>query len=181
MNRIEVETKIPFKEKDLTLVRSKVKSIAKFVKKQVKKDDYYTLEYFQYPEKSLRVRDMGKIREVNFKKRISLVNGIHAKKEVQFQISDINGFFDLINDFGFRKWLHKEKTTELYKTKNGVNIELNYVKKLGWFLELEVLCSHKEVENARKKINDVRNALGFTYKDSEARGYTKQLWALNHK
>lgn len=181
MSWIEVETKIPFKEKDLNLVRQKIKKIAKFVKKQIKKDDYYTLEYFQYPEKSLRVRDMGKIREVNFKKRISLVGGIHAKKEVQFQISDVKGFFDLINDFGFRKWLHKEKTTELYKAKNGVNIELNHVKKLGWFLELEFLCSSKDINNARKKIIEVRDSLGFTEKDSEVRGYTKQLWALKNK
>ena len=181
MSWIEVETKIPFKEKDLISVRNRIKKIARFVKKQTKKDDYYTLEYFQYPEKSLRVRDMGKIREVNFKKRISFVNGIHAKKEVQFQISDIKGFFDLIEDFGFRKWLHKEKTTELYKTKSGVNIELNHVKKLGWFLELEVLCSNKEINNARKKIKEARESLGFSEKDSEVRGYTKQLWGLNHK
>lgn len=181
MSWIEVETKIPFKEKDLNSVKEKIKKIAKFVKKQTKKDDYYTLEYFQYPEKSLRVRDMGKVREVNFKKRISFVNGIHAKKEVQFEISDLDGFFELINDFGFRKWLHKEKTTELYKTRSGVNIELNYVKKLGWFLELEVLCPMKEINSARKKISDVRSALGFSEKDSEVRGYTKQLWSLNHK
>ncbi len=181
MSWIEVETKIPFKEKDLSSVRDRIKKIARFVKKQTKKDDYYTLEYFQYPEKSLRVRDMGKIREVNFKKRISFVNGIHAKKEVQFQISDIKGFFDLIQDFGFRKWLHKEKTTELYRTKSGVNIELNHVNKLGWFLELEVLCSNKDINNARKKIKEAREALGFSEKDSEVRGYTKQLWALKNK
>lgn len=181
MSWIEVETKIPFKQKDLNSVRSRIKMIAKFVKKQEKKDDYYTLEYFQYPEKSLRVRDMGKVREVNFKKRISLVNGIHAKKEVQFQISDVEGFFDLIKDFGFRKWLHKEKTTELYKAKNGVNIELNYVKKLGWFLELEFLCPLKDVSIARKKVAEVRDALGFSEKDCEGRGYTKQLWNLKNK
>lgn len=181
MSWIEVETKIPFKEKDLKSVREKIDKISKFVKRQVKKDDYYTLEYFQYPEKSLRVRDMGKIREVNFKKRISLVKGIHAKKEVQFEISDVDKFFELIKDFGFRKWLHKEKTTELYRTKNGVNIELNYVKKLGWFLELEVLCSPREINMARKKIIEVRAALGFSEKDSEIRGYTKQLWALKNK
>lgn len=181
MSWIEVETKIPLKLKDLNAVKEKIKNIAKFVKKQSKKDDYYTLEYFHYPEKSLRVRDMGKIREVNFKKRISLVDGIHAKKEVQFEISDVNGFFDLINDFGFRKWLHKEKTTELYKAKNGVNIELNHVKKLGWFLELEYLCAQKDVKDARKKIADVRQSLGFGEKDSEVRGYTKQLWNIKNK
>jgi predicted adenylyl cyclase CyaB len=181
MSWIEVETKIPIKNSDLNTVKKKIKQIAKFVKKETKKDDYYTLEYFQYPEKSLRVRDKGKIREVNFKKRISYKDGIYAKKEVQFEISDTKGFFDLINDFGFRRWLHKEKTTELYKSKNGVNIEFNHVKKLGWFLELEILCQPREVESARKKIDWIRTQLGYSSKDSESKGYTKQLWNMNHK
>lgn len=180
MSWIEVETKIPFKEKDLPAVRNRIKQIAKFVKKQNKKDDYYTIEYFQYPEKSLRVRNMGKVMEVNFKKRSSFSNCIYAKKEVQFEISDIKGFFELIKDFGFRKWLHKEKTTELYKTKDGVNIELNHVKKLGWFLELEILCPQKNVSIARKKIVSAREKLGFKESDCEPRGYTKQLWNLTH-
>lgn len=179
MSWIEVETKVPVK--DIDLVRERLKKISKFVGKESKKDDYYTLEYFRYPEKSLRVRDKGKIREVNFKRRKSYVDGVHAKTEVQFEISDVKGFFELINDFGFRRWLHKEKVTELYRTPNGVNIELNKVKRLGWFLEIEVLCKPKDVASARKKVVKVRELLGFSEKDSESRGYTKQLWALKHK
>lgn len=179
MSWVEVETKIPIKE--VVNVRKLVRKIAKFVKKETKRDDYYSLEYFQYPEKSLRVRDKGKVKEVNFKKRNAYSNGIYAKKEVQFEISDTKGFFELISDFGFRKWLHKEKTTELYVTKDGVNIELNHVKKLGWFLEIEVLAKPKDVLSAHKKIVAVREKLGFSEKDSEPRGYTKQLWALKNK
>jgi predicted adenylyl cyclase CyaB len=132
-------------------------------------------------EKSLRIRDKGSVREVNFKKRSSFSKGVHAKKEVQFEISDIKGFFELIEDFGFRRWLHKEKTTELYRTKDGVHIELNFVKKLGWFLELEVLCSIKQVSSARNKVVALRNKLGFRESDCEPRGYTKQLWGLKNK
>lgn len=179
MSWIEVEAKV--KVKDVNEIRSRIKEVAKFVGKETKKDDYYSLEYFQYPEKSLRVRDKGKVREVNFKKRISYQNGVYAKKEVQFEISDLDGFFELIKDFGFRRWLHKEKTTELYRTKSGVNIELNHVKKLGWFLELEVLCPLKDVSSARKKIVAVRDVLGFSQKDCEVRGYTKQLWGMKGK
>ena len=179
MSWIEVETKI--KVKNVKETRKRIREIAKFVKREVKKDDYYTLEYFQYPEKSLRVRDKGSVREVNFKKRKDYINGVHAKTEVQFEISDIKGFFDLIKDFGFRKWLHKEKTTELYKTSNRVNIELNYVKKLGWFIEIEVLCASKDVISARKKVVNVREKLGFKESDCEPRGYTKQLWSMKRK
>ncbi len=179
MSWIEVETKIPIK--NVADVRKRIRKIAKFVRTEIKKDDYYSLEYFQYPERSLRVRDKGKVREVNFKKRKDYSSGVHAKKEVQFEISDLKGFFELISDFGFRKWLHKEKKTELYKTKDGVHIELNHVKKLGWFLEIEVLSAPKDVVSARKKVTAVRDKLGFSEKDSEPRGYTKQLWNIGHK
>src|SRR3989344_2176658 len=179
MSWIEVETKVPVK--NVVDVRERIRKIAKFVKKETKKDDYYSLEYFQYPEKSLRVRDMGAVREVNFKERKDYSNGVHAKKEVQFEISDIRGFFELIKDFGFRKWLHKEKSTELYKTPEGVNIELNHVRGLGWFLEIEVLSLPKNVASARRKVIAVREKLGFGEGDAEPRGYTKQLWNLRHK
>ncbi len=178
MKQIEVECKI--KVKDVNEIRNKIKKIARFVKNENKKDEYFSLEYFRYPEKSLRVRDKGKKREVNFKQRINYINGIHAKKEVQFEISDIDGFYDLINDFGFKKWMSKEKKTELYRTKNGVHIELNFVKNLGWFLEIEVLCSEKDVENAREKIVKVREKLGLTMRDVEKKGYTKMFWEREH-
>ena len=181
MSWMEVETKIPISDKEINGVRARIKEISKFIKQETKKDDYYSLEYFSYPSRSLRIRDKGKIKEVNFKKKHSYINGVHAKKEVQFEILDTSGFFELIEDFGFRKWLHKEKETELYRTKNGVNIEINKVKGLGYFLELEVLCPLKSVASARKKVVAVRSALGFTEADSERRGYTKQLWALKNK
>ena len=76
---------------------------------------------------------------------------------------------------------NKEKTTELYKTRDGVHIEINNVKKLGWFLEIEVLCPQKDVASARKKVVAVREKLGFSEKDAEPRGYTRQVWSLKHK
>lgn len=181
MSWVEVECKIKLEGKDINEVRRQIKKIAKYVKKQTKKDDYYSLEYFNYPVKSLRIRDMGKIREVNFKRRKSYLGGVHAKTEVQFNVSDVKGFYNLIEDFGFRKWLHKEKTTELYKTKDGVNIELNNVKGLGWFIEIEVLCPEKEVGLARKKVVSVRERLGFSISDVEEKGYTKALWEKMNK
>lgn len=176
MSWIEVESKL--KVKDVTETRKKIKKIAKFVKREKKVDEYYALNYSgRYPKKSLRVRNKGKICEVNFKSPISYIHGVHAKREVEFRVSDLKGFFDLLNEFGFKKWLKKEKLTELYLTENGVHIELNEVKGLGWFIELEVLCKEKNVKKARSKISFVRKKLGYSDKGYvEKKGYTKELW-----
>lgn len=174
MSWIEVESKI--KVEDVVLARKKVKEIAKFVRREHKIDEYYTLQKKGYPEKSLRVRKNGNKREVNFKEWMSYKKGVHVKKEVEFDVSDVRDFFELLGNFGFRKWLMKDKKTELYEMDDGIHIELNNVKGLGWFIEIEILCRESAVNEARKKIIKIRKKLGFGKKNIEKRGYTKLLW-----
>ena len=178
MSWIEVECKI--KVDNVKEARKRIKQIAKFVKIENKIDEYYSLKSGVYPKKSLRVRNKGEKREVNFKQRLPFKKGIWAKKEVEFEVSDLDNFFDLLDDFGFKKWLKKEKRTELYKTKNGVNIELNYVKRLGWFIELEILCKPTEIKKSREKIEEIRRKLAFPQKNIEKSGYTSVLWRLKN-
>ena len=181
MSLVEVESKI--KINNVNEARKKIKKISRFVKIEKKIDDYYSLRHNGYPKKSLRVRDKSKKREVNFKQRLNYKNGIWAKKEVEFEVSDLKGFYELLDDFGFRRWLKKQKITELYRTKDGVNIELNHVKNLGWFIEIEIISkeNHKEIENARRKIINVRNKLGVNKKYIEKKGYTRALWNLKKR
>jgi len=181
MSWIEVESKI--KVHDVKHAREQIVKIAKFVRVENKLDDYYALTQKGYPKKSLRVRYKGKSREVNFKEWRNYKESIWAKKEVEFKVSDLKNFFDLLDDFGFKKWMRKEKKTYLYKTKNGVNIELNYVKKLGWFIEIEVLCKEKrkEIAKARKKVMGIMAKLGVEKKFAEKKGYTKQLWEMKRR
>lgn len=179
MSWIEVEMK--FHVRNPNEMRKKIKGISKYVGIENKKDSYYSLSSKAYPKKSLRVRNKGKKVEVNFKQSLGYFKGVHAKNEVEFRVSDLQGFFDLLEEFGFKMWVQKDKKTELYRTNNGVNIELNYVRRLGWFVEIEILCPRKDVVKARQKILKVRDSLGVKQKDIEKRGYTKQLWDLKKK
>ena len=173
MSWIEVESKIKINNPEET--RKKIKKVAEFVKIEKKIDDYFSLEKGVYPKKSLRVRDKGNKVEVNFKKWVSYNDGVHMKKESEFEVSDLKNFFSLLVDFGFERWIRKEKRTELYKTKDKVSIELNYVKKLGWYVEIEILCKERDMKKAKKRIIEIRKALRLD-KNVEKEGYTKILW-----
>jgi len=176
---IEVEAKV--KVNDLKYVREVTRNISHYVEKQKKIDDYYTLENLKgYPTKSLRIRKIKDKYIVNFKQRISYDGGVHAKKEVEFETTDINGFLGLIKDFGFKKWLRKEKQTELYEIKDNFHIEINNVKKLGWFLEIEYLTDKKGVNKARREVGGVLKKLAVKKEDIVKDGYTKMLWDLMH-
>jgi len=180
---IEVESKIAVSEKEIRYIREEVRKIGKFERKQKKIDDYYTLENLKnYPKKSLRIRKINKGYTVNFKQRICYEKGTHSKKEVEFHVDDISGFLALIDDFGFKKWLRKEKESEIYHVKENLHIEINHVKSLGWFLEIEALVKRKEeIKKAEKEIEKIRMLLGLNKRKAIKEGYTKQLWEKFHK
>lgn len=175
---IEVEAKIRISNPDI--FRKKVGKIARFVNKEKKVDDYYTLESLKrYPMKSLRIRKIRSIHVINFKERLSYVKGVHAKNEREFILRDVGPFLDLIKDFGFRRWLRKDKSSETYEINKNFHIEINYVKYLGWFLEIEYLCEKKDISFARKKVLEIIAQLGIRKEQIEKEGYTKMLWDKN--
>jgi len=172
---IEVEAK--FRIRDVNYFKKEVSRIAKYVGKERKVDDYYTLQKFKgYPKKSLRVRNHNGKWEINFKQRLSYKDGIYAKKETEFNVKDVSRFIKLISDFGFRKWLRKEKVTELYKIKKNFHIEINHVFGLGWFLEIEYLAEENEIRYAKKEVGRILSLLEIDKKELVKEGYTKLLW-----
>ena len=142
MIEVEAKIKIPSPEK----YRKSAKKLGKLIEKQKKTDEYYTLEPLnKYPKKSLRIRKKNKHHIVNFKQKLSYVKGVHAKVESEFLTSDIKNFTNLIKDFGFKKWLTKIKHSEVYKIKKNFHLELNHVKTLGWFIEIEYLTTKQGI------------------------------------
>lgn len=177
---IEVESK--FSVENAKIIREEIKKIEKFERIDLKVDDYYTLEDLnQRPQKSLRIRKINGFYIANFKHRLSYKNGVYAKKEVEFVIDNIESFLGLIKDFGFRKWLRKEKRCEIYGIKKNFQIELNHVKGLGWFIEIEYLVdSESKIEKARREVVKVMKELGFDENDAVKEGYTRMLWDKMH-
>jgi len=174
---IEVESKI--KISDPKKYRSLARSIAKYKGKQKKSDNYYTLESLRSrPKKSLRIRKKDKIYEINFKESISYVKGIHAKRESEFHVSNLKTFMVLMKNFGFRLWVQKEKISEIYEINPKFHIEINHVKHLGYFIEIEYLCSENQIPKARLAILDVMKKLHINKKHIIKEGYTHQLWKI---
>ncbi len=177
---IEVEAKV--KLNNVEEARRKLKKIVRLIKKEKKSDDYYSLAHSKkYPKKSLRIRKRENHYEINFKQKLSYIKGVHAKIESEFNVSDIKNFLKLIKDFGFKKWLTKYKTSEIYRIKNNFNVELNHVKSLGWFLEIEYLVKNEnQIPKARKEILEIMKKLNISPNQIRKEGYTKMLWDKLH-
>jgi len=172
---IEVEAKVKISSPGK--FREKIKKLARYVGRQKKTDNYYALGAARVrPKHSLRIRERGRVHEVNFKQSISYSGGVHAKKESEFTVSNVDDFLGLIQDFGFKRWIKKEKTSEVYEIKKNFRIEINFVKHLGWFLEVEYLVHENKIAKAREAVIEVLDKLGVSKKDIVKSGYTLQLW-----
>ena len=79
---------------------------------------------------------------------------------------------------GFKEWVQKVKWNETYKWKKDkkVSIELNRVKDLGYFIEIEYLATPSEMDKAINKIQTVLKDLKINPNQIDNTGYTKMLW-----
>ncbi|MEK6914294.1 MAG: class IV adenylate cyclase [Nanoarchaeota archaeon] len=180
----EVESKIEVDKKDLKEIISRIKKIANFTKKQTKFDQYFSLERAFYPRKAFRIRSEEKDNIVNFKIWVKKFwkGGVVVKEEYEFKIKNKENFLALMKDLGFRKWINKIKISETYQHKKykKLNIELNEVKNLGYFIEIEYLAKKYEIDKARYLIKKTIKELNINENKINNTGYTKMLWRKKH-
>lgn len=179
---LEVETKIKLEDSQVKDFRKRIKEIAAFSKKGKKVDDYFAIQRWGYPKKAFRTRTTRDKIEVNFKKHLKKywTKHIVVKQEFEFSIpkNDIDDLLELFRDMGFKEWVQKVKWNETYKWNKDkkVSIELNRVKYLGYFIEIEYLATPSEMDRAIRKIEEVLDDLKINRNQVDNTGYTKMLW-----
>lgn len=175
---LEVETKV--RVDNPNELRKKIRKIANFVKRQSRSDDYFAIKRKGYPKKAFRIRSTSEDNVVNFKKwlRSYWDSSVVVKKEYEFKIKDKDSFLALMDDLGFEQWVKKFKTTEAYEHKKDkrIVIEINKVRHLGYFMEIEYLARKSEMKSAKKKIRAVLKELDIKPEQVDNTGYTKMLW-----
>ncbi len=187
---LEVETKIKIDDSEVSKFRKKIKEIGVFEKKGKKADDYFAVQKDPryYPKKAFRIRAMKDHFEVNFKKHLKKywTKDVVIKQEFEFSLQgkkEVKDLLELFKDLGFSKWVKKIKYNETYKWKKDkrASIELNKVKHLGYFIEIEYLSEMKEIEKARNALREIMKELGVRKEQIDNTGYTKMLWHKGKK
>jgi predicted adenylyl cyclase CyaB len=183
---LEVETKIKLDNSEVDKLRNKIKKIAKFKKQGQKVDDYFAIRRkikSIYPKKAFRIRATKDEFEVNFKKWLKKLwtHDIVVKQEFEFKLKgkdEVEDLLALFKDLGFREWVQKTKFNEtyIYNKDKRLSIEINNVKHLGYFIEMEYLCKENELEKARSRIREALKILKINQEQIDNTGYTKMLW-----
>jgi adenylate cyclase class 2 len=182
---LEVETKVRID--NVNGLRKRIQRIAILKKKETRVDDYFALKRkfrkHAYPKKAFRIRKKSDKFEINFKKWLKKYwnKDVIVKQEFEFSLKNqehVDDLLALFKDLGFTQWIRKHKTFESYvhKKDKRIIIEINKVKHLGYFMEIEYLCQKNEMEKAKRKIREVLKELEIKPEQIDNTGYTKMLW-----
>ena len=180
---LEVETKVKLNNSQVSKLREQIKKIATLKKKGTKVDDYFAIQEKGYPKKAFRIRKQKDSFEVTFKKWITELwtPEIVVKQEYEFKLDGkekANDMLCLLKEMGFKEWVKKIKRNETYQYKKDkrASIEINYVKHLGYFMEIEYLCRRSEAKKAIRLLTKILKELKIDFNQIDNTGYTKMLW-----
>ncbi|MBN2087762.1 class IV adenylate cyclase [Candidatus Peregrinibacteria bacterium] len=166
----EVEAKVAISKGDFCKLQKKLKNIAVFKGIYEKKDTYYNNSKGAF----IRVRDENGDIIFGLKDK-GLHGGIEANTEIEWGIKDAKKWNKILNNIDIKPFIRKNKKTEAYILDNFI-IELNFVSKLGYFIEIErVVKSKKEILKAKKELIDMFKKLGYSHKDFEKKYYLDML------
>ncbi len=166
----EVEAKVRLSNSDYKRLKKEVPKIANF-KKRVNNIDCY---YSSNKNFALRIRQQEKKSILHFKNK-KIEQGTEVNQEIEFNLKNAEKMKTFLKKIGINLPLKKEKQSEIFKMGN-MQIELNFVKKLGYFLEIETLVKAKsQIPKAKKSLLEAFRKLGFKSSDFEKKYYLELL------
>lgn len=166
----EVEAKVPISKREFELLKKRLKKEARYLGTRTCADTYYAKPKTAY----IRVRKRGGDYTFDLKRR-QTVMGIESNIEMEWGISDINKWRELLKCLRITPNIRKSKKSTLFQ-QNDCIIELNHVRLLGYYLEIErVVKSEKEIKKAKNDLIKLFQSLGYSQKKFEPKPYLELL------
>ena len=176
-NSVEVEIKVKLTKKKFSAIRRKLKKIAKFKKSSHHIDDYYTPKHDsflkpKYPYEWLTIRDRdGKVL-LNYKHWYppGTKYTTHCD-EYETEIEDAKQMREILKALNFKRFLTIDKKRDTFIYKRQLEVVLDKVVGLGYFIEVESIRDFGGVEKTREKVLQFLKPLGITTTKTVPGGY----------
>lgn len=185
---IEVEVKARIK--DPREMERRVRKLADYAEQYTCSDTYFTFASSRgYQDMRFRLRLMKGRALVTAKEKKAL-SGVETNIEHEFEVDDPEAFRNFARLFGFRVLVEKTKSVKKFKYrikgssgfKGNVSIEINRVRGLGNFIEIEALVKDgRHAKKAGKMVLSILEELGISRDCIEQTPYTRLLYEKNIK
>jgi len=184
------EVEIKARIKSPSEIERRVRRIAEHAESYTCHDTYFTFaDTTGYQDQRFRLRRKKDQSVVTAKERKKLA-GVEANLEHEFTVDDPDVFKEFARVFGFRVLIKKTKEVRKFRYTSPdmkslpgtVSIELNNVKGLGHFIEIEALVKKAgEMKKAQAIILSILDRLEITRDQIELIPYTRLLYDKKSK
>jgi adenylate cyclase class 2 len=176
---VEVELKFPLKNARELI--QELNKIAKLKQQNIfQKDTYYVPAHRdflakKYPYEWLRIRETKQSVTLNYKHWYpeNSKEAYHCD-EFETKIEDVTALKKIFERLNFKEIITVEKTRSVWMYKN-VEIAIDDVKDMGFFIELEAKNDFKDVDEAKKVLYDALKKLGAETGKQDFRGYPYRM------
>lgn len=179
MNEIELKARIENENQ----LKEIINSFAKYEKTVTKDDTYYVNPSGN--GKKIRIRKETENQKttwlLTYKIKENKIspngNETEVNKELETKIEDAFPLISYFKDCGWIIDLIKHKEVIVW-TYDNATLELCYIPKLGWFLEIEILTKDHDditIQNAQKKLIEILYKCKLSEKNIENKYYSQLL------
>lgn len=170
-DNIETEIKIRLSEKEFKYLDSIMKVDAKYINKIEQKDVYYQPISRPFINKNkiiewLRIGERGGRNIINYKYWYST----HCD-EYEVEFDNVDSLKKIFSAIGLEKVATVDKVRKLYLYKDKYEIALDFVKDLGYFIEIEVKKYDKDIETEYKDLLMLAKVFNLSLDNIDKRGY----------
>lgn len=175
------EIEIKFRVENLDNVKEKLNNLGCIFSKELNQKDTIFLPDLNNTESKegslfVRIRDVNGKVELNLKKQSAIS---FQAKEIEFGANDFDSAYDFLDTLGLKEWVtvEKKRTTTIY---NKFNICIDSVKRLGNFVEIELLTNEEnKSKQFEKEILGLANKLGINTQNRINSFYDTMIYELN--
>ncbi|MBI4895265.1 MAG: class IV adenylate cyclase [Candidatus Aenigmarchaeota archaeon] len=177
VGNIEIEMKFRVDEKIFLKAKDLLNKTSRFVKTSHQTDEYFTPSHrnflsLDFPIEWLSLRKRDDKQLINYK-HLNLVNPREVLFSDEFEtvIEDIEKMKNIFSSLDFRSLVTVDKKRDIYIYNDEFEVVLDFVRDLGYFMEIETIKDFGSVENARYRIMEFAKSLDLNESNIEHRGY----------
>jgi predicted adenylyl cyclase CyaB len=166
---VKKELKLKARIENMEEIRSRVKNIARFLRKSQFIDSFFRSQTLDRVYE-LRVRKSGNKKIVSLKVLLS-TNDVQENAVYRFGAQDTEDFVEFLESLGFKPCLLLRKNSELYAYGN-ITIELTNAEGFGDYLELIIYTENHSIKKDTQLLKKLAQKLGIKEKLVDLRNYS---------
>ena len=185
MKNIEIEAKYKIDEKTILEIGKYFEDNGYDYKEENQHDIYFSPTYVPFfggdiNNEALRIRVLGDKNILNYKKFIDKTETTEAYNiEHEMEIQDVEMFKQILNDVRIEEAFTLIKRRKKYILDGKLEVALDDVKDLGYFIEIEIISSEGELESAIELRDKIVKEFDLKEEMRSYKGYGYMLYELN--